>query len=104
MDIIEDMTEEDARVLWTHGGFGTPDDFPGTRVAVLRMLRPGTASALRSLGQHFAALAPRAGVVALAALLRALAPRPTGIALPAPAPVRLSPQRRCHRLTPARAP
>jgi hypothetical protein len=104
VDFFDSMTEEDARVLWIYGGHGTPEDFPGTRVAIVRMLRARTAAGLRSLGKFFASLSPRAGAVALAALLRVLISRPAGVPLPARAPVHLSPQGRCYRLTPARAP
>ncbi|MCW5254717.1 hypothetical protein [Streptomyces sp. SHP 1-2] len=104
VEFIETMPEEHARILWTLGGFGTREDFPGVRAAAVRMLQGVTASARRSLARFFASLAPRQGVTALAALLHSLAGRPVGIPLPVPAPRSLSPQRRCHRFTPARAP
>lgn len=106
MEFIDSMTEEDARVMWKYGGFGGTggEDFPGTRVAIVRMLRAVTASGRRRLARFFASLSPRSAVLALAALLRTLTLRPAGVTLPAPATRTLTPQGRCYRLTPARAP
>lgn len=104
MDWLHTMTDEDARILWVFGGYGDHDDFPGARVAVVRMVRGVAPTARRALARHFASLSPREAVAALAALLRALAVRPAGVPLPIAAPLAMSPQRRCHRLTPARAP
>ncbi|NEE38378.1 hypothetical protein G3M53_74900 [Streptomyces sp. SID7982] len=98
------LSEEDALILWYHGGYGSREDFPGARVATLRMIRGVSRSARRGLARAFAALAPSSAVRALSALLRALTARPAGVALPAPAPVRLTPQGRFNRFTPARAP
>lgn len=101
-DLIENMSEEEAQILWKCNGYEA--EFPGRVRAILYMVQGVTRRALRSLAEFFASLAPHSGAVALAALLRILTIRPAGIALPAPAPRSMSPQRRCHRLTPARAP
>jgi hypothetical protein len=98
------LTEEDALILWRYGGYGTPENFPGARLAPLFMLRGVDKAGRRAMARLFASLAPHAGIRAVLALLRALTIRPALIALPAPAPLALSPQRRCHRFSPARAP
>jgi hypothetical protein len=109
------MDDETARCLWKWGGYGTPENFPGARLAALFMLVGRDKGGRRSLARMFAELAPHSGARAVLALLRtltrrvlavllSLVSRPAGIALPAPAPRALAPQRRCHRLTPARAP
>lgn len=109
------MDDETARCLWQWGGYGTPEDFPGARLAALFMLVGRDKEGRRSLARMFAELAPHTGARAVLALFAAmnrhvlavllsLVDRSAGIALPAPAPHALSPQRRCHRLTPARAP
>ena len=103
LDLL-DMNDEHALILWRFGGFGTREDFPGARLATLFMLRGVDRSGRKALARVFASLAPHSGVRAVLALLRVLAIRPAGVVLPAPAPRALSPQRRCHRLTPARAP
>lgn len=99
-----DLDDEHAEILWRLGGYGSREDFPGARVATLRMIRGIDRPARRALARLFASLAPHSGIRAVVALLRALTSRPAPVALPAPAPRALSPQRRCHRLTPARAP
>lgn len=103
LDLLS-MGDEHALTLWRFGGYGTREDFPGARRATLAMLRGVDRSGRRALARVFASLAPRSGVRAVLALLRVLTIRPAGIALPAPAPRALASQRRCHRLTPARAP
>lgn len=99
-----DMSDEHALLMWRFGGYGTAENFPGARLATLRMLRGTGRSTRRTLARIFASLAPHSGVRAVLALLRVLAIRPAPVALPAPTPRALSPQRRSHRLTPARAP
>lgn len=103
LDLLN-MSDDHALILWRFGGYGTREDFPGARRATLLMLRGVDRSARKALARIFVSLAPRSGVRAVLALLRVLAHRPAPIALPAPAPRGLAPQRRCHRLTPARAP
>lgn len=109
------MDDEHALILWKWGGYGTPENFPGARLATLFMLKGHNKKGRRNLARCFAELAPHSGARAVLALLGALTrrvlavllslvDRPAGIALPAPAPRALAPQRRCHRLTPARAP
>ncbi|MGC4979025.1 hypothetical protein ACLQ2D_39950 [Streptomyces sp. DT199] len=109
------MDEETARLLWKWGGHGTPENFPGARLAPVLMLRGYDKEGRQTLARMFADLAPHSGASAVLALLGSLtrrvlavllslADRPSPIALPAPEPRALSPQRRCHRLTPARAP
>ncbi|MFI6899280.1 hypothetical protein ACIBM4_34755 [Streptomyces sp. NPDC050256] len=101
---LMDLSEEDALILWRHGGYGSRDTFPGARVATLHMIRGFNRSGRKALARLFASLAPHAEIRAVLALLRTLANLPAPIALPAPAPVRLTPQGRFHRFTPARAP
>jgi hypothetical protein len=99
-----DMDDEHALILWRFGGYGTREDFPGARLATLRMLRGVDRSGRKAMARVFASLAPHSGVRAVLALLRVLAIRPAPVALPAPAPRALTPQRGWHRSTPARAP
>lgn len=98
------LDDGDALILWTYGGYGTRDDFPGARLATLFMLQGTDRAGRRGLARLFASLAPHVGIRAVLALLRALTHRPARIALPSLPPRALSPQRRCHRFTPARAP
>ena len=109
------MDDETARCLWKWGGYGTSENFPGARYAALLMLKGYDREGRRSLARCFADLAPHSGASAVLALLGALTrrvlavllslvDRSAPIALPAPEPRALAPQRRCHRLTPARAP
>lgn len=102
-DLFE-MDDDHALIMWRFGGYGTAENFPGARLAMLFMLRGESRSSRKALARVFASLAPRAGIRAVLALLRVLAVRPAPVAVPAPAPRALSPQRRCHRFTPARAP
>ncbi|MEV8435709.1 hypothetical protein [Streptomyces chartreusis] len=100
------MTEAEITILWRFGGFRgrPPQDRDRLIVAMVKGMTPaGRRSVARAFVRAFAALPPQARA-ALAALLLALVGRPAEIAFPAPAPRALSPQRRCHRLTPARAP
>ncbi|MCX4429464.1 hypothetical protein [Streptomyces mirabilis] len=99
-----DMTDEHALIMWRFGGFGTAENFPGARLAMLRMLRGTGRSTRKALARIFASLAPHSGVRAVLALLLVVAVRPAPVALPTPTPRALSPQRRCHRPSPARAP
>lgn len=103
LDLLN-MSDDHALILWRFGGYGSREDFPGARRATLAMLRGVDRSARKALARIFASLAPHSGVRAVLALLRVLAHRPAPIALPAPAPRALTPQRGWHRLTPARAP
>ena len=100
------MTEAEVMTLWRWGGFeGTPPR--GRDRLICAMVQGVTRSGRRSVGRAFVraftALRPEVRA-ALLALLLVLQVRPAGIPLPAPAPRALSPQRRCHRFTPARAP
>lgn len=100
------MSEEEFLILWRFGGFhGRPPQDVDRRIVA--MVKGMTPRARRDVGRAFvrafASLRPQVRA-ALVALLLSLVGRPAGIALPAPAPRALSPQRRCHRLTPARAP
>lgn len=103
-DDFADWSEFEGLTLWTRLGYGTPEDFPGPELAALRMLRGVDAGGRRTLGRLFASLAPHPALRLLLVVLLTFVVRPAGVALPAPAPRALSPQRRCHRLTPARAP
>lgn len=98
------MPDEHALIMWRFGGYGTEANFPGARLATLFMLRGVGRSARKNLARVFASLAPHSGVRAVLALLLVVAVRPAPVALPTPAPRALSPQRRCHRPSPARAP
>lgn len=100
------MTEDEFLILWRFGGFHgqPPQDVDRRIVAMVKGMTPAARrSVARAFVRAFASLRPQMRA-ALAALLLVLVGRPAGIALPAPAPRALSPQRRCHRLTPARAP
>ncbi|WP_158074578.1 hypothetical protein [Streptomyces sp. TSRI0107] len=100
------MSEGEFLILWRFGGFhGRPPQDVDRRIVA--MVKGMTPRARRDVGRAFvrafASLPPQVRA-ALVSLLLSLVGRPPGIALPAPAPRALSPQRRCHRLTPARAP
>jgi len=106
LDMFLRMTEEECLILWKWGGYGghPPQDVDRRIVAMVKGMSPaGRRSVARAFVRAFTSLRPEVRA-ALAALLLSLVGRPAGIALPAPAPCSLSPQRRCHRLTPARAP
>ncbi len=106
LDMFLRMTEEEFLIIWRFGGFRgrPPQDVDRRIVAMVKGMTPrARRSVARAFVRAFASLRPQVRA-ALAALLLALVNRPAGIALPAPAPRALSPQRRCHRLTPARAP
>lgn len=103
-DFLDDMTNREALVLWTFGGYGPAESFPGVRLARVLMFRGVDNKGRRAMARMFADLAPHTAARLVLALLLVLTIRPAGIALPAPAPIRLSPQRRSHRFTPARAP
>lgn len=106
LDMFLNMSEEEFLILWRFGGYRglPPQDVDRRIVAMVKGMTPaGRRSVGRAFVRAFAAL-PVQVRSALAALLLSLVGRPAGIALPAPAPRVLSPQRRCHRLTPARAP
>ncbi|WP_405546646.1 hypothetical protein OG590_40535 (plasmid) [Streptomyces goshikiensis] len=102
--LLEEMTEAEARCLWTWGGYEDHRPFPGRQLALLLMFAPADRGGARMLARFFARMAPHAGLLLVAALLRVAANRPHPIALPALAPAGMSPQRRYHRITPARAP
>ncbi len=102
-DSLELLTEEEARVLWTWGGFGEPEAFPGVRLAVLQMVQAVTSTARRWLGRYFASLAPHSGVRAVLALLGSRRSRfPARIPVPVPAPVRMTSQRQRSTVAPSR--
>ncbi|WP_318206204.1 hypothetical protein [Streptomyces sp. SCL15-4] len=106
LDLFLNMTEEEFLILWKWGGYrGVPPRDVDRRIVA--MVKGMTPQARRDVGRAFvrafAALPPQIRA-ALAALLLVLVGRPAGIPLPAAAPRALSPQRRWHRLTPARAP
>jgi hypothetical protein len=106
LDMFLNMTEAEITILWRFGGFEgrPPQDRDRLMVTMVRgMSKGGRRSVARAFVRAFASLRPQVRA-ALVALLLALVNRPAGIPLPAPAPRALSPQRRCHRLTPARAP
>ena len=101
------MTEEEALILWRFGlgREGTPPQDADRRiVAMVKGMTPrARRDVARAFVRAFASRRPEV-LAALALLLLSLTVRPAGIRLPAPAPRALAPQRRCHRLTPARAP
>jgi len=102
------FSDDQLGTLWKFSGLGelTGDPaapFPGRR-EMAKFLQPIPGSWRDILRRAVRTMGNRPNVAALLVLLRALVNRPAGIPLPAPAPRALSPQRRCHRLTPARAP
>lgn len=103
------MTDEQAEILWRFGGFGFDPETgesqpcPGPR-GLARFLVPISGSWRDILRRAIRTAGNRRERAALVALLRTLTMRPAGIPLPPPAPLALSPQRRCHRFDPARAP
>ena len=100
------MSEEEFLIVWRFGGWQglPPQDVDRRIVAMVKGMTPAARRAVaRAFVRAFASLRPEVRA-ALAALLLTLTGRPAGVSLPAPAPRALSPQRRCHRLTPARAP
>lgn len=106
LDMFLNMTEAEFLILWKWGGYGghPPKDVDRRMVA---MLKGFTARARREVGRAFArafASTRPQERAALVALLLTFVVRPTGMALPAPAPRVLTSQRGWHRLTPARAP
>jgi hypothetical protein len=106
LELFLGMTEAEISIIWRFGGFeGTPpQDRDRLVVAMVRgMSKDGRRSVGRAFVRAFASLRPEVRA-ALVAFLLALVIRPAGVALPAPAPRALTSQRRCHRLTPARAP
>jgi hypothetical protein len=108
LGVLSRFSDEQLSVVWRFSGLGelTGDPaapYPGRR-EMAKFLQPIPGSWRDILRRAVRTLANRPEHAALRALLRALVIRPAGIPLPAPAPRALSPQRRCHRLTPARAP
>ncbi|WP_374778728.1 hypothetical protein OG756_42360 (plasmid) [Streptomyces sp. NBC_01310] len=101
---LEEMTEAEARCLWTWGGYEEQGPFPGRKLALLFMFAPADRGGARVLARFFALMAPHAGFLLVKALLRIRSNRSRPIALPAPAPAGMSPQRRSARITPSRAP
>ncbi|KPC66463.1 MULTISPECIES: hypothetical protein [Streptomycetaceae] len=100
------MTEEEFLIIWRFGGYEglPPQDVDRRIVAMVKGMTPaGRRSVARAFVRAFAAL-PVQVRAALVAFLLSLGIRPAGIALPAPAPRALTPQRGWLRLTPARAP
>lgn len=103
------FSDEELETVWRFGGFGfdpqtgesTP--YPG-RQTVARFLEPIPNSWRDILRRAVRTKGTRPNLAALLAMLRTLTMRPVGIPLPAPAPLNLSPQWRCHRPIPARAP
>jgi hypothetical protein len=106
LDMFLRMTEEEFLILWKWGGYHghPPKDVDRRIVAMVKGMTPrARREVARAFVRAFTSLSPKA-LAALVAFLLALVNRPAGIALPAPAPRALAAQRRCHRLTPARAP
>lgn len=106
LDMFLSMSEHEFLILWRFGGFrGVPPQDVDRRIVA--MVKGMTPRARRDVGRAFvrafASTRPQVRA-ALVVFLPALVGRPAGIARPAPAPRSLSSQRRCHRLTPARAP
>jgi hypothetical protein len=100
------MTEEEFLIIWRFGGYQglPPQDVDRRIVAMVKGMAPaGRRSVARAFVRAFTALPARVRA-ALVAFLLSLGVRPAGVALPAPAPRSLAPQRGWHRLTPARAP
>jgi hypothetical protein len=102
------FSDDQLGILWKWGGLGelTGDPaapYPG-RVVMARFIQPIPGSWRDILRRAVRTMGNRPELAALRSLLLSLLSRPAGIALPAPAPLALSPQRRCHRFTPARAP
>jgi hypothetical protein len=100
------MTEDEFLIIWRFGGYSglPPKDVDRRIVAMVKAVTPrGRRDVGRAFVRAFTSTRPQVRA-ALVALLLALVGRPVGIALPAPTPRALSPQRRCHRPSPARAP
>ena len=100
------MTEAEITILWRFGGFRgrPPQDRDRLIVAMVKGMTPaGRRAVARAFVRAFTSLRPEVRA-ALLVLLLTLTGRPAEVALPAPAPRALAPQRRCHRFTPARAP
>ncbi|MFF4963241.1 hypothetical protein ACFY2Z_40975 [Streptomyces sp. NPDC001222] len=101
-------SDDQLGIIWRFSGLGemTGDPeapFPGRR-EMAKFLQPIPGSWRDVLRRAVRTAGNRRDLAALVALLRTLTLRPVGIALPLPAPLALSPQRRCHRFDPARAP
>jgi hypothetical protein len=101
-------SDDQLGILWKFSGLGelTGDPeapYPGRREMV-KFLQPIPGSWRDILRRAVRTAGNRPELAALVALLLSLVIRPAGVPLPAPTPRALSPQRRCHRLTPARAP
>lgn len=105
MDFIERVRERRARAAWSQSGaedyYGP---FPGLARASVILYRGANREARERLIRQFVSLPIRWGAAAMLALVLPPVPAPAGVPVPAPAPRALSPQRRCHRPTPARAP
>ena len=100
------MSEEEFMVVWRFGGWKglPPRDVDRRIVAMVKGMTPaGRRAVARAFVRAFTSLRPEVRA-ALLVLLLTLTGRPAEVALPAPAPRALAPQRRCHRFTPARAP
>lgn len=102
------FSDDQLSIVWKFSGLGelTGDPeapYPGRR-AMAKFLVPIRGSWRDILRRAVRTAGNRRDLAALATLLRTLTVRPVGIPLPAPAPRSLSPQWRCHRITPARAP
>lgn len=102
------FSDDQLGIIWKFSGLGelTGDPqapYPG-RTVMARFIQPIPGSWRDILRRAVRTMGNRPELAALRALLLSLVNRPAGIALPAPAPLALSPQRRCHRFTPARAP
>jgi hypothetical protein len=105
-EMFRGMTEAEVMTLWRFGGWeGTPPRDRDRLICAMvqGMTRSGRRSVGRAFVRAFASLRPEVRA-ALVAFLLSLGVRPAGVALPAPAPRTLTPQRGCHRFTPARAP
>ena len=99
------FSDDQLGTVWRFSGLGQDPEapFPGRR-EMARFLQPIPGSWRDIIRRAVRTACNRRDVAALAALLRVLTLRPVGIPLPVPAPLALSPQRRCHRFDPARAP
>ncbi len=107
---IERFSDDQLAIVWKFSGLGFDPEtqevapYPG-RETFVKFIRPIPGSWRDILRRAVRTARNRRDWAALASLLRTLTVRPVGIPLPAPAAtLDLSPQWRCHRPVPARAP
>lgn len=104
------FSDEQLAIVWKFSGLGFDPEtrqvtpYPGREIMV-KFVQPIPGSWRDILRRAVCSMGNRRDLLALLALLRQVV---TGYVPPvphsAPAPRTLTPQRRCHRLTPARAP